>query len=134
MHEDSHCTDEAFCPQYHHAVELIGRRWTGAIIRAMLHGATRFGDLRANVPELSDKMLSQRLKELEAEAVVERRVTPETPVRIEYRLTEKGRELDRAVRVLEAWADEWVDRPSSSATRPAAEFEPDRRTAAPTSG
>src|SRR5688572_7912716 len=108
MNDDPRCTDEVFCPHFHHAVELIGRRWTGAILRSMLHGATRFGDLRTSVPELSDKMLSQRLKELEAEGVVERRVYPETPVRIEYELTPKGRELDRAVRTIEAWADEWA--------------------------
>jgi DNA-binding HxlR family transcriptional regulator len=108
MTDDIPCTDEVFCPHFHHAVELIGRRWTGAIVRSMLHGATRFGDLRTSVPELSDKMLSQRLKELEAEGIVQRRVYPETPVRIEYELTAKGRELDRAVRTIEAWADEWV--------------------------
>jgi DNA-binding HxlR family transcriptional regulator len=108
MSDEARCTDEAFCAHYHHAVELIGRRWTGAILRSMLHGSTRFSDLRASVPELSDKMLSQRLKELEAEGIVERQVFAETPVRIEYRLTQKGHELDGAVRVIEAWADEWV--------------------------
>jgi DNA-binding HxlR family transcriptional regulator len=102
------CYDEAFCPHYHHAVELIGRRWTGAILRAMLHGENRFTDLGASVPELSDKMLSQRLKELEAEGIVERRVFPDTPVRIEYALTLKGRELERAVEVIETWADQWA--------------------------
>ena len=107
---DKTCTDEAFCPRYHHAVELIGRRWTGAIVRSMLHGANRFSELRGSVPEMSDKMLSARLKELEAEGIVERRVYPETPVRIEYELTQKGRTLGDAIRHLEAWADEWVAR------------------------
>src|SRR5918999_2248173 len=97
-----HC-DEAFCPQYHHAVELIGRRWTGAILRAMLHGASRFSDLRAAVPDLSDKMLSHRLKELEAEGIVKRSVFPETPVRIEYRVTDKGSALERVLSALEDW-------------------------------
>jgi DNA-binding HxlR family transcriptional regulator len=113
--EATRCTDEVFCPRYHHAVELIGRRWTGAILRSMLHGSTRFSDLRASVPELSDRMLSQRLKQLDAEGIVERQVFAETPVKIEYRLTQKGRELDRAVRMIEAWADEWVT-PGSEAT------------------
>ena len=113
---DLPCVHEAFCPQYHHAVELIGRRWTGAILRVLLHGATRFTDLRASVPELSDKMLAHRLRELEAEGIVERRVFPETPVRIEYGLTAKGRELDEAVRVIEAWADQWAT-PAPAATR-----------------
>src|SRR6266571_1376573 len=89
----------AFCPLYHRAVELIGRRWTGAILRAMLVGISRFSDFTEAIPGLSDRMLSERLKELEAEGVVQRCVTPDTPVRIEYRLTDKGRAL---VSVVEA--------------------------------
>ena len=77
-----------FCPRYHHAVELIGRRWSGAIIRAMLGGVTRFSELAQIVPGLSDRMLSERLKELDGEGIVERRVFAETPVRIEYSITE----------------------------------------------
>lgn len=117
MNDQPLCSDEAFCPHYHHAVELIGRRWTGAILRAMLHGENRFTDLAASVPELSDKMLSQRLKELEAEAIVERRVFPDTPVRIEYGLTQKGRELEQAVEVIETWADQWATRSPSPGPR-----------------
>ncbi|HEY7296099.1 MAG TPA: helix-turn-helix domain-containing protein, partial [Dehalococcoidia bacterium] len=83
----------AFCPYFHRAVELIGRRWTGAILRAMLGGVVRFSDLTHTIPGLSDRMLSERLKELEAEGIVARSVIPETPVRIEYRLTAKGRAL-----------------------------------------
>ena len=66
----------AFCPVYHRAVELIGRRWTGAILRALLAGVNRFSDLVATVPGMSDRMLSERLKELEAEGVLEKRQTP----------------------------------------------------------
>ncbi|HEX2172568.1 MAG TPA: helix-turn-helix domain-containing protein [Dehalococcoidia bacterium] len=98
----------AFCPYYHHAVELIGRRWTGAILRALLSGVVRFCDLTATIPGLSDRMLSERLKELEAEGIVERRVYPETPVRIEYHLTDKGRALGAAVGAVTAWAQEWL--------------------------
>jgi DNA-binding HxlR family transcriptional regulator len=119
-----HC-DEAFCPQYHHAVELIGRRWTGAILRAMLHGASRFSDLRAAVPDLSDKMLSHRLKELEAEGIVKRSVFPETPVRIEYRVTDKGSALERVLSALEDWADTWdAERPIGQRRQPAASRQP----------
>ena len=71
----------AFCPLYTHAVEVIGRRWTGAILRSMLAGRTRFSEILADVPELSDRLLSQRLKELESEGILVRRVTPTTPVR-----------------------------------------------------
>ena len=101
-------TDSAFCPRYHHAVEIIGKRWTGAILRAMLLDVTRFADLRSVVPGLSDRMLTERLKELQDEGIVERIVHPDTPVRIEYRLTEKGRELHDAVYALSRWADRWV--------------------------
>jgi DNA-binding HxlR family transcriptional regulator len=106
---------EAFCPFYHQAVELIGRRWTGAIVRALLTGIDRFGDLAATVPGLSDRMLSERLKELEAEGVVERRVIPAMPVRIEYRLTEKGLALAGVVEAISAWADEWLRPPAGAA-------------------
>jgi DNA-binding HxlR family transcriptional regulator len=98
----------AFCPRFHKAVELIGRRWSGAILRALLSGQVRFTDLAATVPGLSDRLLSERLKEFEAEGLVERRVYPETPVRIEYHLTAKGRGLEAVVRDLSDWAEHWL--------------------------
>ena len=101
----------AFCPFYHRAVELIGRRWTGAILRAMLAGIERFSDLAATIPGMSDRMLSERLKELETEGIVVRRVIPETPVRIEYHLTNKGRALGTVVEAVSTWAEEWLRRP-----------------------
>jgi DNA-binding HxlR family transcriptional regulator len=99
--------DGAFCPYFHRAVELIGRRWTGAIVRAMLCGIERFGELTEAIPDLSDRMLSERLKELEAEGIVARTVLPTTPVRIEYRLTPKGRALAPILEAISAWAEEW---------------------------
>ncbi len=110
---DSEKHVEGFCPRYHHAVELIGRRWTGAIIRAMLGGVSRFSDVTAMVPGLSDRMLSERLKELEAEGIVKRKVYPETPVRIEYHVTEKGRALAAVVDSIAAWAEAWLPLPES---------------------
>lgn len=98
----------AFCPYYHQATELIGRRWTGAILRALRVGVCRFSDLRASIPSLSDRMLSERLKELEREGIVERTVFPETPVRIDYHLTDKGEALGGVMDALAAWAQEWV--------------------------
>src|SRR5881296_1357237 len=98
-----------FCPSYHRAVELIGRRWTGAILRALLTDVKRFNDLAAAVPGLSDRMLAERLKELETEGVVVRNVFPETPVRVEYRLTEKGLALESVVRAVAGWAESWVE-------------------------
>ena len=99
---------EALCPRYHRAAELIGRRWTGAIVRVMLDGVTRFSDLVQHVPGLSDRMLSERLKELEAEGIIERCVFADTPVRIEYRMTDKGRALGTVVESIGAWATEWI--------------------------
>jgi DNA-binding HxlR family transcriptional regulator len=99
---------QAFCPYYHRAVELIGRRWTGAILRAMLLGVSRFSDLTETIPGLSDRMLSERLKELESEGLVLRLVIPETPVRIEYHLTEKGRDLSSVIEAVSGWAEEWL--------------------------
>lgn len=103
------------CPRYHRAVELIGKRWTGAIVRAMLSGSSRFGEIGAAVPDLSDRMLSERLKELEAAAVVERDVEPDSPAKIEYRLTKKGRDLEGAVGAIERWAERWVEVPADAA-------------------
>jgi DNA-binding HxlR family transcriptional regulator len=105
---DEHPTRSAFCPYFHHAVEVLGARWTGAIVRALLAGVTRFSDITAAIPGLSDRMLSERLKELEAEGIVERCVTPDTPVRIDYRLTEKGQALGGVVESISDWASEWL--------------------------
>lgn len=98
----------SFCPLYHQAVELIGRRWTGAILRAMLSGATRFSDITAAIPSLSDRLLSERLKELEQHGIVTRTVIPNTPVRIEYRLTEKGQALSNVVEAISVWGETWL--------------------------
>lgn len=112
-HEDS----AAFCPNFQRAVELIGSRWTGAVIRALSSGLVRFSDLTANIPGLSDRMLSERLKELEVEGVVSRTVIPETPVRVEYRLTDKGLALQRVMAELSDWAEAWLGQ-EQPATRP----------------
>lgn len=103
----------AFCPRFHHAIELIGRRWSGAILRVLLDGPTRFSDITGAVPGLSDRLLSERLKELEAEGMVLRTVFPETPVRIEYGLTEKGRALSDVIHAVSTWAEQWVDAPET---------------------
>lgn len=99
--------EPAACPGYDRAVELIGRRWAGAVVRVMLGGATRFTDIRGGIPGITDRVLSQRLKDLEAGGILTRRVHDETPVRIEYGLTEKGRALASVVDALTAWADQW---------------------------
>ncbi len=112
---NSPVVEGAFCPYFQRTVELIGRRWTGAVLRAMLLGITRFTELRAAIPELSDRMLSERLKELEAEGIVERRVIPTTPVRVEYTLTPKGQALGKVMDVISDWAEEWLAAPEQLA-------------------
>jgi DNA-binding HxlR family transcriptional regulator len=97
------------CPLYHEAVELIGRRWTGAIVAVLLDGgALRFSEIAHAIPDVSDRLLSERLKDLEANGVVEREVAPGPPLRIRYALTPKGRSLEPAVAELQAWARRWI--------------------------
>jgi DNA-binding HxlR family transcriptional regulator len=97
------------CPLYHEAVELIGKRWSGAILRVMMVGELRFSQIAQSVPELSDRLLSERMKELEARGVVERRVHPGPPVRVEYTLSAMGRDLEPALAEIQAWAQRWLD-------------------------
>lgn len=96
------------CPLYHQAVELIGRRWTGAILRALSRGTDRFSALTETIPGLSDRMLSERLKELEAEGIVARTVVPDIPVRITYHLTAKGEALGSVMDAISQWAYDWL--------------------------
>jgi DNA-binding HxlR family transcriptional regulator len=96
------------CVKFHQAVELIGSRWTGAVIQLLLQGRMRFAELRDAIPDISDRMLSERLRELEAEGIVERLVIPETPVRVEYELTDKGRALELPLAAVGKWAERWV--------------------------
>jgi DNA-binding HxlR family transcriptional regulator len=93
------------CALYHHAVELIGRRWTGAILLVLVEGGPlRFSQIRVLVPDVSDRLLSERLKELENEGIVARKVYDETPVRVEYDLTAKGEALGPALKALKQWS------------------------------
>ena len=96
------------CPRFHVAVELVGGRWTGAIINRLLAGRARYNELRAAIPEISDRMLSERLRVLETEGVVTRTVVPESPVRVEYELTAKGRALEEAIDAIGKWATRWI--------------------------
>ena len=90
---------------------MVGRRWTGAIIRILLAGPRRFSEIAAAVPGLSDRLLAERLRELETEGVLRRIVDTGTPVRVAYELTEAGAELDVTIRALAAWAERWVEPP-----------------------
>ena len=95
------------CPYFHAAIELIGKRWTGAIVCALIARPMRFGELGKAVPGLSDRLLSQRLRELEDEGLVKRAVEAGTPVRVTYSLTVRGEELGPAIHELRIWAKRW---------------------------
>src|SRR6267142_2407325 len=97
----------ALCNAFHSAIELIGRRWTGAIIFLLLKSRCRYATLRDAIPDITDRMLSDRLQELEQEGIVARAVIPETPVRVEYSLTKKGRALAAAFQAIADWALKW---------------------------
>src|SRR5436189_1003479 len=100
--------DPILCTRFHRAIELIGRRWTGAIVFVLLRSRCRFATLRAAIPDITDRMLSERLQELEQEGIVDRTVVPETPVRVEYSLTRKGRALVPAIEAIGEWAHKWT--------------------------
>ena len=104
-------TAGAVCPHFHAAIELIGKRWTGAIVCALTERPMRFGELVKAVPGLSDRLLSQRLRELEEEGLVRREVEAGTPVRVTYSLTEVGDELGPAIHELKGWARRWKEAP-----------------------
>jgi len=106
---ESKAETQGVCPHFHAAIELIGKRWTGAIVCALTERPLRFGELAKAVPGLSDRLLSQRLRELEDAGVVEREVEPGTPVRVTYSLTEKGAGLRPVIRELRQWARRWKD-------------------------
>jgi len=105
LERPGHC-----CPHLHEAVELIGKRWSGAIVYVLLTGGPmRFTDIGGSVPQLSDRLLSERMKELEARGIVERRVQQDAPVKVEYTLTDMGRELAPALQQLKSWSHRWLD-------------------------
>ncbi|MGH2926983.1 MAG: winged helix-turn-helix transcriptional regulator [Solirubrobacteraceae bacterium] len=96
------------CPLYHEAVELVGRRWTGAILRVMMDGPLRFSEIAQAIPELSDRLLSERRKELDARGIVHRTVIPGPPLRVRYGLSEMGIALEPALVELQRWARRWL--------------------------
>ena len=95
------------CPDFHAAIETIGRRWTGAILWCLIERPHYFAELAAVIPGLSDRLLSARLRELEAEGLVERSVEDGAKPRVRYSLSKKGAELEPCMRELTGWARRW---------------------------
>ncbi len=100
------------CPRYEHAIQILGKRWTGLLLDALMSGPRRFCEMTTLVDGLSDRVLSDRLRELELEGVVQRVVYPQIPVRVEYQLTEKGYALKPVIDAIHAWAEQWVPPPA----------------------
>lgn len=100
--------DKTLCPRFEAAFELLGKRWTGLIIQSLIYGPMRFGEIKEVIPHMSDRMLAERFKELEQADIVMRHVYPETPVRIEYELTEKGKALKPVMDQVQCWAEHWI--------------------------
>jgi DNA-binding HxlR family transcriptional regulator len=98
----------SLCPKFEKAMKILSQRWTGLIISQLLSGPQRFCTIESAI-SISGRLLSERLKDLEHEGIVKREVFPETPVRIEYSLTEKGLGLQPVVREIETWAQTWVE-------------------------
>ena len=100
---------QGVCAKFHQAVELIGARWSGAILHVLMRGPVRYAELRQALPDISDRMLCERLRELEEAGVVVRTVDPDPPVRVEYALSDKGRALEPALAAIGRWAETWVE-------------------------
>lgn len=102
-----HYEKQKVCPKFEKAFMLIGKRWTGLIVRILMEGKARFTDLESAIPNLSGRMLAERLRELEQENIIRRTVYGEVPVRIEYELTDKGSDLAEALNGVQIWAEKW---------------------------
>jgi DNA-binding HxlR family transcriptional regulator len=111
LHSESaeHEQISAFCPRFQYTLELIGRRWVGAILRALMGPPRRFNEILAAIPGLSDRLLTERLRELETEGIVARVVHACRPVRVTYELTSCGRSLEPVIRSVSEWAEAWVN-------------------------
>jgi Predicted transcriptional regulators len=102
-------TLERMCPRYEAAVQLLGKKWTGMLLRVLLAGPTRFSEFTRQIPDVSARLVAERLKELEEHGIVVRTVHPDRPVTVEYSLTEKGRALAPVVEAIQRWAERWCD-------------------------
>ena len=102
------------CPKYEQAMQVLGKKWTCLILRCLLAEPRRFTEISGYVQGLSDRLLSQRLQELEDEGIVNRQVFDRRPVVVEYSLTPKGQAFRRVAEAIQEWADEWAGTPASA--------------------
>lgn len=88
--------------------KIIGRKWHPVIIDRLLDGPKRFGEVKQLIPELSSKVLSDSLEDLEKEGIIKREVISSRPVLIRYLLTEKGKDLERLLQKMGEWGQKWL--------------------------
>ncbi|MDT2011451.1 winged helix-turn-helix transcriptional regulator [Carnobacterium divergens] len=100
---------KTICPKFEQTFSILGKKWMGLIIDVLLEGPQRFKDMAAKIPSVSDRVLVERLKELEQAGIVTRTVYPDSPVRVAYSLTEKGESLKPVMDEVQCWADKWID-------------------------
>jgi DNA-binding HxlR family transcriptional regulator len=96
------------CPKFERTFSILGKKWMGLIIDVLLEGPQRFKNIAAAIPNVSDRVLVERLKELEQEGLVLRTVDPTAAMRVAYSLTKKGTDLKDVMKAVQVWADEWV--------------------------
>lgn len=100
--------EKTICPKFEHTFTFLGKKWMGLIIDVLLEGPHRFKDIASAIPEVSDRVLVERLKELEKEGIVARTVDPEATMRVAYNLTKKGAALKDVMEEVQHWADQWI--------------------------
>ncbi len=107
MAKQDNDSEERRCDGGREVFEMLGKCWTGLVIRDLLDGPRRFREILLDIGDINDKVLSGRLKELKELGIISRTVYPDMPVRVEYALTEKGRDLERAIEEMELWTERW---------------------------
>jgi len=114
MEKDESGCYEPRCAKNREIFEILGKCWTALIIQDLLDGTRRFREILTDIGDINDKMLALRLKELESLGLIRRTVYPEAPIRVEYSLTEKGRDLQRVIEEMERWGERWQARQESA--------------------
>lgn len=89
-------------------VDVVSGKWTTLIVRELLHGTRRYGELRSALTGVSPKTLTDKLRDLEDHGILTRTVHPSVPPKVEYTLTEKGRALEGVIRAMQTWGDQWT--------------------------
>lgn len=97
------------CTQVEHVFSILDKKWMGLIVEVLLEGPQRYKDIAAKIPTISDRILVERLKELADNDILVRDVYPDSQVRVEYSLTEKGYSLKNVMSEVHIWADKWMD-------------------------